>query len=147
MIYTIGYQRLAPERLLQIAEGLDAVIIDVRSIPRSRKRGFGRRSLETLLGRRYQWRGDGLGGLGEISPIYIQALRQYQGDAILMCLEEAPGDCHRHWDICAPHIPDAMHIFRDEIFTARELQRAIDDGDDYSVAASLSDLLALPKSA
>jgi hypothetical protein len=30
-------------------------------------------------------------------------------------MEEAPGDCHRHRDICAPHVPEAVHIFRDEL--------------------------------
>jgi hypothetical protein len=58
-------------------------------------------------------------------------------------MEEAPGDCHRHRDICGPHIPDAIHIFRDELVTSRALRAALDAGPDadYEIAGSLADLL------
>jgi hypothetical protein len=54
-------------------------------------------------------------------------------------MEEAPGDCHRNRDICAPHVPEAVHIFRDELI----VQAALDAGPDadYEVAGSLRDLL------
>jgi hypothetical protein len=45
-------------------------------------------------------------------------------------MEEAPGDCHRHHAICGPHFPAAVHIFRDEQFTAKNAARcAVDDGN------------------
>jgi hypothetical protein len=45
---------------------------------------------------------------------------------ILFCMEEAPGDCHRHLAICGPHFPEAIHIFRDGQFTARALRVALE---------------------
>jgi hypothetical protein len=72
MIYTIGYQRLPLERLREIAEKLDAILIYCRFKPVSRKPGFGRRQLETLLGTKYEWRGNELGGRGtRLSPVPV----------------------------------------------------------------------------
>jgi DNA-binding transcriptional regulator YiaG len=39
-LYTIGYQALPPARLLQIAQALDATVIDVRKTPVSRIKGY-----------------------------------------------------------------------------------------------------------
>jgi len=55
-------------------------------------------------------------------------------------MEEAPGDCHRHLAICGPHFPEAIHIFRDEQFTARALQVALDAGDMARLYGETDDL-------
>lgn len=145
-IFTIGYQRLAPARLREIAEGLDALVIDCRSSPKSRMRGYGANQIRALLGERYRWMGDQLGGRGEIDPAGIERLRTLSRDRnlMLMCLEEAPGDCHRHFTICEPHFPDAVHIFEDELVLARDLTHCIENElDDYRVFGSLSDVLSI----
>jgi uncharacterized protein (DUF488 family) len=147
MIFTIGYEGpLTPARLLEIAEGLDALVIDVRSVPRSRKPGFSKTKLAALLGPRYVTMGHALGGREPgVTPNGLIALRTQakERDVILMCMEEAPGDCHRHRTICGPHFPDAVHIFEDELFTARELTQALAAGEDgeYSLCGSLAELL------
>jgi hypothetical protein len=61
-VFTIGYQKLAPARLAEIAADLQALVIDVRGKPWSRKPGFHRTSLQRLLGERYLWMGDTLSG-------------------------------------------------------------------------------------
>lgn len=141
MIYTIGYQLLTPAALAAIAARLDATVIDCRLKPVSRVPGFGGRQLAALLGSRYQQHGHHLGGYGHTTAEGIDFLCRRQGCLLLLCMEEAPGDCHRHHAICAPHFPDALHIYRDEIFTAGELRRAIDDDDEYALVGSLPDLL------
>lgn len=142
MIYTIGYSRLTHEDLAEIVRGLDTILIDCRFKPVSRRPGFGGGQLAAALGSRYQAHGHHLGGYGHISADGIEFLRSHLGNLLLLCKEEAPGDCHRHSDICAPYFPDAIHIFRDEMFTARELQRAIDDDDDYELTGSLSNFFS-----
>lgn len=157
MIYTIGYQNLTPSRLQEIVTGLDAVLFDVRHVPRSRKAGFGGNQLQALLGERYVAQGEQLGGRGHVTKSGLCDVVQYQADfpgtgrarygspkhVILMCLEEAPGDCHRHSDICSAHFPDAIHIYQDELFTARALDTALQAGDDveYDLCGSLDDLI------
>lgn len=145
MIYTIGYEALTPEVLRDTAIGLAATVIDVRSRPTTRRRGFGRRQLEALLGTRYQWHGDALGGFAlkegiEYLPYPkksgikgasgttmegINFLRSFPGNVLLLCVEEAPGECHRHIVICEQFFPRARHIYRDEVVTACELEQAI----------------------
>lgn len=146
MIYTIGYQRLTADTLQAIVERLDARLIDCRLKPVSRKAGFGWRQLTARLGDRYIRAGDSLGGLGQTTPAGIKWLvgQAWGPNLVLMCMEEAPGECHRHHTICGPHFPEATHIYQDELVTAGELQRAIDTDTDYKVTGSLSDLLQQP---
>lgn len=148
MIYTIGYARLTPARLQEIVEGLDALLFDVRHVPRSRKPGFSASSLMDRFDWRYQSWGLSLGGSGNTSPDGIRALKQVNGfvtrPVILMCLEESPGECHRHHDICGQHFPDAIHIYQDELLTARSLQNSITRDVEYDIEGSLSDLLNRP---
>jgi hypothetical protein len=143
MIYTLGYARLKPRRLAEIATGLHATVIDCRSIPISRIPGFGKRQLVDLLGARYEHRGDRLGGRGATTPAGIAELGRdaQRRTLLLMCMEEAPGDCHRHITICAPHFPEAIHIFRDELLLAADLQAAINTDSDYPIVGSLKGLL------
>jgi hypothetical protein len=148
MIYTIGYQRLTPKRLGEFVDALDAVLIDCRTNPISRIPGFGHNQLEWQFGMRYAYRGRMLGGRGNTTPEGIDYLREMatHGNALLLCLEEAPGDCHRHHNICGPHFPDAVHIFRDELFTAGALQAALDAGPDadYEICGKVDDLANQP---
>lgn len=63
---------------------------------------------------------------------------------LLVCHCAAPGDCHRHWTIARPlaargvdvhHVyfePDAGGPSQWVVYTARELQRAIDEDDEYA---------------
>ena len=147
MILTIGYQRLSPERLREIITRLDARLIDCRNVPMSRRPGFSGRRLGELLGERYVQAGHFLGGRGHTTAEGIRWLRSQSGNVVLMCMEEAPGDCHRHFDICGPQFPEAVHIYQDELFTARALQQAEDDDSDYEIIGSLTELLENPETA
>ena len=134
-IYSIGYQKLpTPEYLDALTECLSATLIDVRSKPVSRKKGFSRSKLETLLGDRYLWLGDQLGGMAPgVTAIGLQMLADFPRPAILMCMEEAPGACHRHIHIATQlfrHGIDIAHIFRDVIIRASALQAAIEADTD-----------------
>jgi hypothetical protein len=131
LIWTIGYQRLEPERLRCLAVELDALVIDTRHVPKTRIKGYGPKQLETLLGWRYRWAGNELGGRGHVTPSGIAALKSVSRNVLLMCVCHAPGDCHRHQDICGPHFPDALHICEDEVVTAAELERSIRQDTDY----------------
>jgi len=143
VIYTIGYAKLTPGALQRLTRKLNAWLVDVRRYPRSRKPGFNHKQLEALLGHAYHWKGDVLGGFGCTTPAGLDWLEQMHigKTLLLMCVEHAPGDCHRHQTICGPHFPRAVHIFEDELITAAALQRAEDDDTDYVVKGSLSSLL------
>lgn len=147
-IYTIGYQRLTPRALERIADALGIeLVIDVRSVPSSRKPGFSRGALSALLGDRYEWRGDTLGGRPGPTAAGLTALAREPRRVLLLCLEEAPGDCHRHRTIAVPLAKRRIavtHIFRDELIAASELQRAIDDGDEYGCELLPAAALATP---
>jgi hypothetical protein len=62
---------------------------------------------------------------------------------ILLCMEEAPGECHRHFDICAPYFPNALHIYRNEIVKCVELGRALTLNSAYPIEALLSECTGL----
>lgn len=133
MIYTVGYAGLAPEELLALSVRLDAPIVDVRRSPKSRMRGFGANQIRTLLGSRYVWAGENLGG-GQVNERGLDFVRGLQS-GILMCLEAAPGDCHRHHDIALPLAREGFaitHVYGHELVCPVELQRAIDADDDYA---------------
>src|SRR5690606_19705382 len=132
MIYTIGYEALTPNEFFRIVRRMDAVVIDGRFIRGRAKRGFGVRQLEVELQHKYEWHGNSLGGFGNITPTGIAMLRNRQQaeTLLLVCMEEAPGECHRHHGICWPHFPEAVHIFRDELILARDLQESLDKPDE-----------------
>jgi uncharacterized protein (DUF488 family) len=146
MIYSIGYQRLSVEALLRLVNALDATLIDVRSNPVSRRQDFSRMALQRVLGNRYDWRGDALGGRRQVNPIAIALLAEQSRsrNLVLMCLEEAPGDCHRHWQICDGHFPRSIHIYQNELVMAQELTAAEDGDRDYAICGTLSGLLIPP---
>lgn len=146
MIYTIGYAKLSLPKLRRLLVNLDAQLIDCRSRPFSRIPGYSKAALIDTFAARYEWRGDQLGGQGNTSKEGVARLKRESGakNLLLMCLEEAPGDCHRHHDICWPRLPDAVHIFRGELFTAAALQKAFDAGPDaeYDLLGSSDKLFA-----
>ncbi len=145
-ILTIGYQRMTPQRLKEIVYGLKGILVDVRLNPRSRKPGFSQGSLHEYIGAAwYKPAGHMLGGRGHTTGegiIWLRSLSKLIDEPlILLCMEEAPGECHRHGTICGPHFPDALHIYQDQILTARALEEA--QGDEYEIEDfSLSDLLS-----
>ena len=142
MIYTIGYQNLAIDRFHRIAAALDAIVVDIRLRPWSARPEFCRYPLKVALGDRYVHKGRSLGGMGQVTDEGIAWLRRQSGNVLLMCLETAPGDCHRHSDICMPYFPQALHIFGNELVTAEETERLIGSGSDaYAVHSRLSHLL------
>ena len=138
-LFSVGYECLKPAELLERAELLDAKVIDVRARPQRCKAGFGKRQLAALLGERYEWHGDTLGGLGaKIAPAALDALakRAESERLLLMCCEHAPGECHRHHTILEPLIARGVmgwHLFGDELISAAEIARVCalpDDADD-----------------
>jgi hypothetical protein len=141
-IYSIGYEALEPDELVRILSALSADLIDVRSKPqnnRARADGkgrFNRSRLVELLGRSYQWHGDTLGGMGAgVTDHGICYLLGRPRPAVLMCVEEAPGKCHRHIQIAVRllgHGIDVAHIYQGEIVLASDLQAAIDSDGLYS---------------
>ena len=137
-IWTIGYQSMTPAAILRYATALDAVVVDCRFNPISRIPGFGRRQLVGSMGDRYCWSGDMLGGRGHTTEVGIGYLRNVKSRVLLMCMEHSPVDCHRHTTICGPHFPNAIHIFEDELITAKSLSHALRYDTDYDVEAPSS---------
>ena len=143
MIYTIGYQRLSLDRLDAILKALNAQLIDCRNKPVSRIRGYHSGQLERRYGPRYERRGHELGGRDNTTSAGIDNLRTTakKHNVLLMCMEHAPGDCHRHFSICIPHFPEAIHLFEDDMITAGELEASIDEDREYELCGSVRDLL------
>lgn len=117
-IYSIGYQKLTPETLESIlhAYGI-TLLIDIRSVPYSRKPAFNRKRLEVQFGLDvYIWKGDILGGkFGPAKQEGIDFLVKLNAEAkqVLMCLENDPRDCHRYQDIgvrLLKHGIDVIHL-------------------------------------
>ncbi len=119
VIYTIGYQGLAPGQLIGLlhAHGVD-LLLDVRSRPFSRMKDFNKKAVSSALeetGIGYQWAGQRLGGFSEISEDAIAGLAETarRHSVCLMCMEADPDKCHRKtevarrlekYDISAHHI-------------------------------------------
>ncbi len=119
VIYTIGYQGLVPEQFIGMlhAYGVD-LLIDVRSRPFSRMKGFTKKAVSTTLeeaGIGYRWAGQRLGGFSSISEDAIAGLAETarKHSVCLMCMEADPDKCHRkteiarrleHYDVSAHHI-------------------------------------------
>lgn len=111
--FTVGYTGLPTEGLLQILDELEVKsLVDVRSVPSSRNPAYRRPYLERLLGDRYVWRGDTLGGRGIVTPGAVEALfREVKPPFALMCMEVYPWECHRHFKIAVQALPmiDFIH--------------------------------------
>ena len=131
MIYTVGYQQHTPESMRNLLDSLQVeLLIDVRSSPNSRKRGFSRKALQVYFGARYEWRGDRLGGRGKGPTVDgLDELAKEKHTVALMCMEDAPGDCHRHYQIGLPLARrgiEVRHVCGNEVTEPVELQFAID---------------------
>ena len=151
MIYTIGYQQLTPGRLAELMRDLHIdLLVDVRSVPQSRKKGFSRKALTARFGVHYEWRGDVLGGRGDgPTKAGLAALAKESRAVLLMCLEHLPGDCHRHHAIAIPlqelgvacrHVVDAEVVPTEEV--TRALKSAANGGECRYSAFSLPDVIA-----
>lgn len=142
MIYTVGYQGMrGPEQLRALANKLGVTkLIDCRSVPRSRKRGFGGDQLAAMFGRtRFVAGGHMLGGRDggptEAGFKYLRSIEDGGHVSLLMCAEHAPGDCHRHSTIALPMWRRfnirVYHVCDEEVILASELERSRVEGDDY----------------
>ena len=150
-IFTIGYgaqkkprlPALKLDELAHVREQLGAVIVDVRARPYSRWRkeldcpALTKRfpgvyiAMSTLLGNQVR------ALPGKVEPDGIDWLRGYDQTAplLLMCLEKAPGECHRHHAIAMQLPPDSViHLYHDgEEWTAieaYELERSLLEDND-----------------
>lgn len=122
-VFTIGYEaRNAPELISDLAAAGVEVLVDVRELPLSRRRGFSKTALRAAVEHagisyvhdravgnpkeyRDAWKaGDSAAGAaGYISHINngsrarVDALAELvaEGGVCLMCVEHEPGDCHR----------------------------------------------------
>lgn len=151
MIFTIGLGNLEhPHTLGALARKLGARVIDVRASLKYRRAGFGRLQLAAMFEQHmvhYEHRPD-LGGLPvsqratgrKLPAIDARKLATIRfARVLLVCACGTPGDCHRHITIGEPLAHDGVdvwHIYYDDehgeqFIHASELQRAIDDDDDY----------------
>ena len=124
MIYTIGYYGFTLKGLIRkLDEHGIQLLVDVRTHPNSRyRREFNRRHLEKVLGKRYVWKGDCLGGLSEVKqPGYNDCIawlaeKGKTENVSVMCMEADPKDCHRDsWiarDLKTCFGVDVVHILR-----------------------------------
>jgi hypothetical protein len=152
MLFSIGYQAITVDYLDHVAARLDAVILDVRGRPISRKKGWGGKQLAEHFGpSRYAWRGAELGNRGKYTttPAGLASLAEFDGedapDGILLCQCDAPGGCHRHLLIASKLPFDTLHIWRQEVVRSSELSRmmAAKDAGDAKAVYQYSDLAAL----
>ncbi|MBI3089941.1 MAG: DUF488 family protein [Candidatus Tectomicrobia bacterium] len=112
-IFTIGHSnRTAESFVASLRAHQVLLLVDVRSVPRSRFASFNRRALEALLDSEaigYAYVGDLLGGRGEQEyPAHLETAAFAQGLAELealagrlptcfMCAERDPAQCHRRF--------------------------------------------------
>jgi uncharacterized protein (DUF488 family) len=132
MIYSTGYQRLSIAGLINtiVARYID-VIVDVRSVPYSRRPDmyeYNKNRLQErfdherfpMLVTRYLWKGEVLGGkYGEAKEEGITWLigQQAVSTIILLCMEDNPLNCHRHYDIARRLLLkgiDVIHLYQCE---------------------------------
>ncbi len=122
-LYTIGYEGLTARAFLaKLKANKVAVVVDVREVPNSRKRGFSKSQLDSRLGRagisyvnfkslgspapvRKKYKKDGdfrafarsyAKTLKEENAVLrLVALHAVKERCCLMCFEEEAGSCHR----------------------------------------------------
>lgn len=128
MIYSIGYQKLTPAELKHIVQekAIDT-LLDCRSTPYGRRSEFNRKRLEEMLGSIYHFSGATLGGFAPIEEPAIVDLARLgqQKRLLLLCMEENPRTCHRHYEIAVrlhPYDLTVTHIFRGEEIQSTTLE-------------------------
>lgn len=131
MIYTIGYQATKPPVFDWIVKGLNGLVVDCRSKPRTRIAGYGSKQIPDRVGAdHYVWKGDVLGGMKPgvlpegIAWIKAQAKAFPDRPLILMCMEHSPDECHRHHAIVMPFFKTkALHIYEGGLFEPVDWQK------------------------
>jgi uncharacterized protein (DUF488 family) len=122
-IYTFGYHRQSLLALAAKLDALDATLIDIRRMPRSRTPDWGQGNLTHVLRFRYQ-RNQALGnrfcpegskdvlsleiGINRLERYAADANRAPKGPLVLMCRCERLMDCHRA--VVADALRDRGHI-------------------------------------
>ena len=112
-LYTIGHSNHSLSRLIEILQPYKIdLVVDVRRYPSSRHNPqFNRPVLAkelTICGIDYRFMGDRLGGKDDLDkvkarPEFAQGIEDLtalaaQGKPVaILCAEEDPGSCHRHW--------------------------------------------------
>ncbi len=118
MLYTIGYEKRSAEEFYGLLESHDIRhVLDVRSRPNGRRYEFNRKAMAGKT-RGYEWVGDRLGGFGVITDQAIENLAEQlrrfgKENAVLVCYERNPQECHRYYEICRrlePHGITALHL-------------------------------------
>jgi len=128
MIYSIGYQRLTPADLRRIVQekGID-FLLDCRTTPYGRRSEFNRKRLEEMFGSVYRFSGSTLGGFARIEEQAVADLASLaqQKRLLLLCMEEDPLTCHRHYEIAVrlhAYGITVTHLFKGEEITSTELE-------------------------
>lgn len=149
MIYSVGTGAYATPLAMcaQLARVGVRTVVDVRSSPHSRRRGFGGLQLPASI------RGGGpvplayvhapnLGGRGDPpSPRTLATLWdlacQSGAPLAIMCAEREPGSCHRHHTIADPlwrmGVTDVRHLWGDGYVLASDLARTMDRDEEPEV--------------
>ena len=156
MIFTIGYdgKGFTTDNLCKILDDAQAVLIDVRLTPFSRLKGWGSKQLIEAVGEhRYIQRRD-LGGGTDDKTEGIEYLKQFDGldnpNCVLLCKEENPSECHRHYEICLDqnddtgtkhNFPNALHIFRGALYRAERLTAKMVDQSEEILSVIYADEL------
>jgi len=97
-------------------------VVDTRPNTATRVPGWSGQKLREAFGTRYR----SVQTLSDVKA-WIEPVKCPR--AIFIRKEEAPGDCNFNLEIA--RIYPVTHLFRNEAIKGNELQRAIDQGDDY----------------
>lgn len=118
MVYTLGYSGWPQAELLAVAARLDATVIDVRLVPRSRVPSYNTKALKAALGDRYAW----LEGFGNVNyknggPVALKdaagavkclgAMSPHRPQIILLCGCADVDICHRK--VVAERLAELFH--------------------------------------
>ncbi len=135
-IFTLGYRGRKPADLVGIIDAVKAPVLwDCRAKP-DMPNAFSRMNLKKLLGARYLWTGDMLGGRGKTTPAGLQVLTHAgtSPNLVLMCACASPGECHLYHDVASKLERPLFHIFEDAILSSKELARVMtlaEDDEDF----------------
>lgn len=129
MIYAIGYQRMTLAEMLCVIEAKKIdLLVDVRSVPYSRKPDFNRNRLEAAFKGKYIWKGDILGGkygpAAEAGLVYLIS-ESRKKKLLVMCMESCPCDCHRLYDIAhrlAEMGEQVLHFYNGKELTTEKME-------------------------
>jgi hypothetical protein len=132
-IYTVGCQRLKLADLQSLVSAIKVdAILDWRSKPEGR---LNPPTLERAFPGRYKNVGDKCNE-SKITDKALFALSQLQKSTLLLFHKESPGYCTRHEHLAVPMLErfsvDVTHVCGPDLISAKELQRSIDDDNDYA---------------